>query len=112
MEKLTGITSKADRFLKNWTYYDLQTKIENKANEAGINVIYIDPKYTSQRCSQCGYIHEDNRPNQANFKCLNCGFQENADYNASQNIGIKNIDKIIEKDWKKQNCEPKVSKNK
>lgn len=112
MEKLTGITSKADRFLKNWTYYDLQTKIENKANEAGIKVIYIDPKYTSQRCSQCGYIHEDNRPNQANFKCLNCGFQENADYNASQNIGIKNIDKIIEKDRKKQNCEPKANKNK
>lgn len=112
MEKLTGITSKSDRFLKDWTYYDLQTKIENKAKEVGINVVYIAPKYTSQRCSKCGYIHKDNRPNQAKFRCLECDFERNADYNASQNIGIKNIDKIIEKDLKKQKSEVQVNENK
>ena len=36
MEELTGITSEANRFLKNWSYFDLQTKIEYKAQEAGI----------------------------------------------------------------------------
>lgn len=112
MEKLTGITSKSDRFLKDWTYYDLQTKIENKAKEVGINVVYIAPKYTSQRCSKCGYIHKDNRPNQAKFRCLKCDFESNADYNASQNIGIKNIAKIIEKDLKKQKSEVQVNENK
>ena len=109
MEKLTGITSKADRFLKDWTYYDLQTKIENKAKEVGINVVYIAPKYTSQRCSKCGYIHKDNRPNQAKFRCLKCDFESNADYNASQNIGIKNIDKTIKKERKKQKSEAQVN---
>ena len=98
MEDLTGITSESNRFLKNWSYYDLQTKIENKAKEAGIKVVYIKPRYTSQRCSRCGYIDRENRPAQARFICQNpeCGFEENADYNASQNISIKGIDKIID----------------
>ncbi len=96
MENLKGIAVNADKFLKNWSYYDLQTKIENKVKEAGIIVAYIRPEFTSQRCSKCGCIHRDNRPEQARFKCLKCGFEENADYNASQNIAIRKIDKIIE----------------
>lgn len=95
MEDLTGVTDKANHFLKNWSYFDLQTKIEYKAKEKGIKVVYIKPYKTSKRCSKCGYIHEDNRTEQAVFKCVNCGFETNADYNASQNIAIKDIDKII-----------------
>ena len=98
MEDLTGITDIANRFLKNWSYYDLQTKIEYKAKEAGINIVYIDPKNTSRRCSKCGYIDKENRETQSRFICLKCGFKENADYNASQNIGIKDIDKLIKED--------------
>lgn len=100
MEDLTGVTKKANSFLKNWSYFDLQTKIEYKAKEQGINVVYIQPYYTSKRCSKCGFIHDDNRVTQANFKCLNCGYTENADYNASQNIAIKDIDKIINESMK------------
>lgn len=95
MEDLKGITDKANHFLKNWSYFDLKTKIEYKAKEQGIDVVYIKPYHTSQRCSKCGYIHEDNRQDQATFKCLKCGFKTNADYNASQNIAICDIDKII-----------------
>lgn len=97
MEDLTGITEgEQPRYLKNWSYYDLQMKIESKAKEHGIRFVKIAPQYTSQRCSKCGYIHADNRPDQPTFECLNCGFKENADYNASQNIAIRDIDKIIE----------------
>ena len=107
MEDLTGITSNADRFLKNWSYYDLQTKIKYKAEEVGIEVVSVPPANTSRRCSRCGYIDADNRKVQAKFKCLNCGYEANADYNASQNIslagkkGIKDIDKITKKDYNK-----------
>lgn len=99
MEDLTGISTD-DKFLKGWTFYDLQSKIEYKAAEKGIKVQYINPRYTSQRCSKCGFIHFDNRPDQATFKCQACGFETNADYNASQNIGIKDIDKIIAESMK------------
>lgn len=95
MEDLEKVTENADKFLKNWSYYDLQTMIEHKAAEKGIKVIKVSPKFTSQRCSKCGHISKDNRKTQANFKCTCCGFKANADYNASQNLAIKDIDKII-----------------
>lgn len=94
MEDLSGI-SKKEKFLKNWTYYDLQQKIKYKAEEQGIKVVMIDPKHTSQRCNKCGYIDEGNRTDQKSFKCLDCGFETNADYNAAKNIATKDIDMII-----------------
>ena len=101
MEDLSGI--KADtgfpKFLRHWTYYDLQNKIEAKAKEHGIEVLKVDPKFTSQRCSKCGCIDENNRKDQAHFQCVNCGFKANADFNASQNLSIRDIDKIIEKEY-------------
>lgn len=100
MEDLSKATSNTrERMLKDWSYYDLQNKIEYKAKELGIDVIYINPKYTSKRCSKCGCIHEENRDgkkDQAKFECKVCGYKDNADINASKNISIPNIDKIIE----------------
>ena len=94
MEDLSGI-SKDSTFLKSWPYFDLQTKIEYKAKENGINVIKINPKFTSQRCSKCGYISEENRPEQAIFQCKKCGFGINADWNAALNIATPGIEEII-----------------
>ena len=106
LEDLTGITTEKNlekfedkdmrKFLKDWSYYDLQQKIEFKAKEKGIKVVKINPAYTSLRCSKCGKIHEDNHPTRETFKCQYCGYTVLHDYNASQNIGIKNIDDIID----------------
>lgn len=95
MEDLSGISGR-DTFLKKWPYYDLQQKIEYKANEAGITVVYIKPSYTSQRCSKCGHIEKENRLTQSEFSCRLCGFETLADFNAARNIAIKDIEKLIE----------------
>ena len=97
MEDLTGIKKRDDfsPLLLDWNYCDLQRKIENKANKEGIKIIKINPAYTSQRCSRCGHIDKHNRLSQESFKCTKCGFKSNADYNASQNISINGIEKII-----------------
>lgn len=99
MEDLSGFSEhQSESLLKNWSYYDLQNKIKYKAEEKGINTIFINPQYTSKRCSKCGNIHEENRDcknNQAKFECVVCGHKENADINASKNIAIPYIDKII-----------------
>jgi putative transposase len=94
MEDLEGI-SKNNTFLKNWSYYDLRQKIEYKAKEVGINVVLIDPNYTSQRCNKCGYIDKENRESQKSFVCKECGFEINADFNAAKNIATKDIGLII-----------------
>jgi putative transposase len=108
LEDLTGI-SKDDRFLKNWPYYDLQQKIEYKANEVGIQVVKVKPKYTSQRCSECGHISSENRTSQAEFRCVSCGYEALADYNAARNLATKNIEQIIETVSKEEynNCTEK-----
>ncbi|SQB99753.1 transposase, IS605 OrfB family, central region [Clostridium paraputrificum] len=104
MEDLSGATSEVhNKMLKDWSYYDLQQKIEYKAKEQGIEIKKVNPKYTSKRCNNCGCIHEDNRDcknHQARFECKVCGHGKdtdvNADVNASRNIAIPDIDKIIE----------------
>ncbi|RXI54964.1 RNA-guided endonuclease InsQ/TnpB family protein [Clostridium tetani] len=111
MEDLSGFPEyQTEKFLKDWTYYDLQNKLKYKAEEIGIDIIFINPKYTSQRCSKCGNINNKNRDckkDQAKFQCIICGYKENADINASKNISIPYIDDII-KEYLKENNSIKV----
>jgi len=94
LENLKGIrervkTSKKERrWIHSWNFAQLQQFIEYKAQSKGIKVVYINPKYTSQRCSKCGYVSKSNRKDQSHFKCSSCGYTVNADLNASRNIAI------------------------
>ena len=74
------------RIISLWSYYELQVMISYKATLNGINVYKVNSQYTSQKCSLCGYINKENRKMQEVFKCIKCGFETNADYNASINI--------------------------
>jgi putative transposase len=73
--------------LGSWSPFQLEQFIEYKAQESGKTVIYINPRYTSQRCSSCGYIDKNNRKGSI-FHCLNCNLELHADLNAARNIGI------------------------
>ena len=57
-----------------------------KAEDAGRQVIAVDPRHSSQRCSACGHTDAANRVTQAEFRCRSCGFRGNADTNAAINI--------------------------
>ncbi len=60
--------------------------LEYKLRRNGGQLVRVDPKYTSQKCSCCGHISKENRQSQAKFECVECGSQKNADHNASINI--------------------------
>ncbi len=49
----------------------------------------IDPKYTSQKCHNCGVIRKANRKSQSVSHCQECGIEKNADVNAALNIRDK-----------------------
>lgn len=100
IEDLSGINGR-DSFLKNWSYFELQTLVEYKAKECGIKVKKVAPKYTSQRCSTCGHIAEANRSSQAKFKCVVCEYEANADFNAARNIAEPRIEELIENELKR-----------
>lgn len=70
----------------NWSFYQLRQYITYKAGLAGVPVIFVDPKYTSQMCSVCCYVSKSNRKSQSYFLCTQCGHSALADYNAAINI--------------------------
>jgi putative transposase len=67
-------------------WYKFKTMLDYKSRWRGGKVIEINPRYTSQICSCCGYKDSANRKSQEHFECLQCGFTLNADYNAARNI--------------------------
>lgn len=86
LEKLKG-GHLANRKRRNytWAFKDLLSKITYKAQNSGIQVISVNPAYTSQTCSCCGLKEKSNRKNQSLYVC-SCGSKMNADVNAAKNI--------------------------
>lgn len=72
--------------LHNWGFYQLKSFIEYKAKRFGIPVVFVDPKYTSQTCPECGTVSKKNRPDRDTFRCCSCGFSRPADNVAALNI--------------------------
>ncbi|RAG86778.1 transposase [Streptacidiphilus pinicola] len=95
LEELTGLRDRVRlrkdqrQQLHSWGFHQLAAFIEYKARRAGVPLVYVDPAYTSQRCSQCGHLERGNRVDQATFVCRACGVTLHADDNASHNIARK-----------------------
>ena len=102
MENLKNIrermkaTKNMTRKLQSWNFAQLQNFIEYKANWSGIPVVKISARYTSQMCNNCKHVDRKNRPTQSNFKCKKCGYEANADFNASVNIANKFYEELKE----------------
>ncbi len=65
---------------------EFRRQLEYKQAWRGGEVLAVPPQYTSQRCSDCGYVAKENRTTQAKFTCVSCGHSMNADLNAARNI--------------------------
>ncbi|HEY5596698.1 MAG TPA: transposase [Candidatus Bipolaricaulota bacterium] len=95
VEKLLGIrdrtkfSKKLNRMVHGWPFAQLLSMIHYKAALAGVPVIEVDPRKTSQRCSCCGHQDRSNRPSQAVFCCKACEYEVHADVNAARNIALK-----------------------
>lgn len=88
LEKLTNIrqtartSRKNEKHLHTWSFYQLSKFIEYKAALAGISVVYVDPKYTSQHCPQCG---TKNKARDRKYVC-GCGYAAHRDRVGAWNI--------------------------
>ena len=69
--------------LHRWAFRELQDMIVYKGSMAGLLVIKVDPRYTSQTCSRCQQIGKRHKHR---FVCEHCGFQAHSDLNASRNL--------------------------
>lgn len=69
--------------LHRWAWYELQQFVEYKAIAQGIDVVYVNPAYTSQVCSKCDCLGSRHKHL---FKCPNCGSYQHSDRNAAINL--------------------------
>jgi len=67
-------------------WHEFKRQLKYKLFWQGGSLEEVDSRHTSQRCSCCGYTAKENRLSQADFKCIACEYEENADVNAARNI--------------------------
>jgi len=95
LEDLTGIRDQVPGYkalktaVGKWAFYEIAMYIRYKAHMVGIPIYLVDPQYTSQQCSHCGYTSRENRKTQSDFFCIKCGYTDNADINAAKNIASR-----------------------
>jgi IS605 OrfB family transposase len=89
MEDLKGIRKqkrgkRMNYWISNWSFNQLQSFIQYKAERTGIIVDRVKPHYTSQICHRCGKLGTRSF---GCFSCSHCGLSNfNADLNASRNL--------------------------
>ena len=92
LESLDGIRNRLkaskrfNRMMSSWAFRQLIDFIEYKAARYGIPVVFVDPRGTSRTCPYCGHNSRSNRPTQSSFRCVACGYRDNADAVAAINI--------------------------
>lgn len=65
-----------------------------KAENAGRKVIAVSPRFTSQKCSECGKYVEKSLSVRTHI-CPYCGYVDDRDVNAARNILRKGLDEAI-----------------
>jgi putative transposase len=80
------LSKRLNRLLQNFGKKYIKQKLERLQELYGIEVIEINPAYTSQECSSCGYIDKKNRKDTQEFECKACKKQINAQVNGAKNI--------------------------
>lgn len=82
MEELTFPSS-----TKRWLIprYKLKVAVRTLCEREGVPFMEVPARNTSITCNRCGYAVKENRNGEV-FKCLNCGYEVNADMNAAVNV--------------------------
>ena len=81
-----GLSRRMNRILSRAGRAAVKAKLAAIEEDHGITSTAVNPAYTSQQCSGCGYAAKANRTSQKRFRCRFCGKVLNADVNAARNI--------------------------
>jgi putative transposase len=67
-------------------WFEFRRQLDYKLAWNGGWLIAVPPQNTSRTCPCCGHVSADNRQTQAQFLCVECGFEENADVVGAINV--------------------------
>ena len=81
-----NLSKRLNRLISKFGKREIENKFSSTSEELNTKITYVNPAYTSQECSRCGYIDKGNRKSQEEFKCKLCNLSLNADINGAKNI--------------------------
>ena len=67
-------------------WFEFRRQLDYKLAWNGGWLVAVPPQNTSCTCPCCGHVSADNRKTQAQFACVECGFEENADLVGAINV--------------------------
>ncbi|WP_343230486.1 RNA-guided endonuclease InsQ/TnpB family protein [Xanthomonas euvesicatoria] len=67
-------------------WFEFRRQLDYKLAWQGGWLVAVPPQNTSRTCPCCGHVSADNRKTQAQFLCVECGFEENADLVGAINV--------------------------
>ena len=82
-----ALSDRLNRIIQTCGRAVVRAKLSDFRDRFGITSKEVNPVYTSQTCSCCGYVDTRNSPSQGVFHCLWCGSRMHADVNRTRNIG-------------------------
>jgi putative transposase len=81
----SNLSKRINRILSKFGKAEVSRKLKDLEERFRIITTEVNPAYTSQEDSGCGYVDKLNRPRQAAFCCRWCGSKRHADVNAARN---------------------------
>jgi putative transposase len=82
------VRKKLGKQINDASWSKLSNMIKYKAAEAGCQVVFVEPRGTTNQCSKCGHSKEMSLAERT-YACSICGLVEDRDANAAKNILAK-----------------------
>ena len=76
------------KWISPWVVRQVHDWINFQCQLNRVQLVYVDPSYTSQTCPSCGSVDSGNRKGEL-FKCLACNHQQDSDTVGARNILAK-----------------------
>ena len=75
-----------NRAILDQSWFEFRRQLDYKTQWLGGSLIAVPPQNTSRTCPCCGCTAQENRPTQAEFECVECGYTEHADVVGALNV--------------------------
>lgn len=96
----SSLSKRINRILSKFGKKAVGDKLKDLHERFGIVITEVNPAYSSQEDSSCGYVAKNNRPRQEAFCCRWCGATRHADVNAARNLLRRRSDAAIGDVWR------------
>jgi transposase, IS605 OrfB family, central region len=80
------LSKRMSRLIQSFGKRYVKEKLERLKQLYGIEIVEVNPAYSSQECSSCGYVDKENRKSTQEFECKCCGNKINAQVNSAKNL--------------------------